>query len=333
MPYEKLRDVFEKKQQGVFLPYEEFQKLWRAAEDRPMDVSEAPFDYLISIARFEGKVKEELATVRLELTIDILGRGWVQVPLGLGEAGVSQAQFIEPKDTKVKPLLRVADGQYVLVTRGKGRYVVALELVRQLKTQPGLHVLDYRIPSAAVTTLELVIPEENLKVDVEPMLAAATSQVEVEGAKATRLQAFLGSAKEVRLSWKPKTEAAPELKPVIVCEQFQHIEIAEALINYEVKMDYSIHRGGVDAFTIQLPGAFRITDVSGANIAKWEIETPAEAAGRQARQLAKVKLFSLVKDRYALTVLGQVRLTEACPPVPRFRKQKVETPLRQALQT
>ncbi|MHC4483367.1 MAG: hypothetical protein ACYSW4_07435, partial [Planctomycetota bacterium] len=316
VPYEKLKGVFEKEQQGVFLPFKEFEKLWRAAQGKPVDVSEAPFEYLISTARFKGKVKDELATLRLELTIDILAKGWVEVPIGLGEVGVSQAEFIKPKNTKIKPLLRVVDGQYILMVKGKGRYVVALDFVRQLKTKPGLHVLNYRMPSASITMLELLIPEENLKVDVEPMLAATTLQVEAEGVKATRLQAFLGSANQVRLSWKPKTEAAPELKPVVVCEQFQHINVAEALISYEVKLSYTIRRGGVDSFIVQLPGQFRITDVSGANIAKWDMETTAGTPGPQARQVVKVKLFSPAKDKYTLKVKMERFLQEAQTEIP-----------------
>ena len=31
VPYEKLREVFEKPGRGVFLSYEEFQKLWKSA--------------------------------------------------------------------------------------------------------------------------------------------------------------------------------------------------------------------------------------------------------------------------------------------------------------
>jgi hypothetical protein len=308
VPYDKLKGVFEKEQQGVFLSYKEFQRLWRAAQDKPAAVSEAPFEYLISTARFRGDVKEEIATLRLELTLDILNDGWVQVPLGLGEVAVSEATLLETENAKVVPLLRVADGEYIFVTKGKGRYVLALDFVRQLEIQPGLAVLKYRIPSAAITTLELLIPQENLKVDVQPMLAATTSQVEAGDAKVTRLQAFLGSAKDIRLSWKPRTEAAVELEPAIICEQFQHINVAEALISHEVTLDYSIHRGGVDSFTVQLPGEFRVTDVGGANIAKWNIEASDEPTGGQ---MLEVRLFSAAKDKYTLTVKMERFLQEA----------------------
>ena len=308
VPYKELKSVFEKEQQGVFLPYKEFQRLWRTAQGKPEVVSEAPFEYLISTARFRGDVKEEIATLRLELTIDILNDGWVQVPLGLGEVAVSEATILKTENTKIVPLLRVVKGEYIFVTKGKGRYVLALDFVRQLETQPGLAVLQYRVPSAAITTLELLIPEENLKVDVQPMLAATTSQVEVKGAKATRLQAFLGSAKNISLSWKPKTEAAAELEPVIICEQFQHINIAEALISHEVTLNYNIHRGGIDSFTVQLPSEYRVTNVDGVNIAKWDIEISDQATDRQ---LLKVKLFSAAEEKYALTVKMERFLQEA----------------------
>jgi len=312
VPYKELKGVFEKEAQGVFLPYKDFQKLWRAAQGKPADVSEAPFQYLISTARFQGKVKQELATFNLELTIDILADGWIEVPISLGEVAVSAATLTASPAGKSVPLLRVVNGQYVFVTKGKGRYVLAVDFVRQLETQPGLAVLKYRIPSAAITTLELLIPEENLKVDVQPMLAATTSQVEIEATKSTRLQAFLGSATEVTLSWKPKTEAAAELETVVISDQFQHIHIAEALISQEVSLNYSIHRGGIDSFKIRLPGQFRLTDVTGANIAKWDVNSPAPAAAdssrrrpepeRDAWQELQVKLFSPAKDKYALTV-------------------------------
>jgi hypothetical protein len=302
VPYDKLKEVFESEQQGVFLPYKDFQKLWQAAQGKPKDVSEAPFEYLVSTARFKGQISDELAEMTLELTVDILGEGWVDVPIGLGEVGVANVQFIEPAENKIKPLLRVVDGRYILTTKGKGRYVMALDFVRQLEVKPGLNVVAFKIPRAAVTTLELMIPEENLKVDVEPMLAATTSQVEAGQKKLTRLKAFLGSAGQVKLSWKPKTEAAAELEPVLICEQMQHINITEALVNYQIKLDYTIRRGGVDSFTVKLPGGFRVTDVSGANISKWDITTAGAEPIAQAVQVLEVKLFSPAKDKYTLTL-------------------------------
>jgi len=306
VPYKELALVFEKEHQGVFLPYQEFERLWRAAQGAPAVVGQAPFKYLISTARFTGHVADELAVLRLELTIDVLADEWIEMPIGLADVGVSKASLSTADSNAVAPLLRVVNGQYMLVTKGRGRHTLAVDFVRQLGIQPGLAVLKYRIPTAAITTLELVIPEENLKVDVAPMLAAGTTQVTIDDQAATRVQAFLGSAQEVTLSWKPKTEAAVELEPVLICEQLQHIDVTEALIAYSIQLDYSIRRGGVDVFSVQLPAGFRVTDVGGANIAKWDV-----AADPNARPSLKVGLFAPARDAYRLTIRMERFLQES----------------------
>lgn len=310
VPYEKLKGVFETEKQGVFLPYEEFRRLWREARRAPAEVVEAPTPYLVSTSRFTGKVDAELASMQLELTVDVLADGWVEVPIGLADVAVAAVRFVGPGGKPAKgpePLLRVVKGRYVLLTRGKGRRVLVVEFVRQLVTKPGLNVLGFQIPASAITTFELTIPEENMKVDVEPMLAASTEQVAQAGKKATRLRAFLGSARTVKLSWKPKTQAAADLAPVVISDQQQHIDVGEALISHEVKFTYDIRRRGVDSFTIQLPGGFRVTSVEGSNIARWDID--AGAPGRA--QELRVRLFSPVKDSYALTVKMELFLKEA----------------------
>ncbi len=309
VPYEKLKGVFEADKQGVFLPYDEFQRLWRAAKQSPAAVREAPMPYLVSSAKFTGKVDAELARMQLELVVDILADGWVEVPIGLGDVAVSA---VSAGKAKTAPLLRVVGGQYVLLTRGKGRQTITVNFARQLTTKPGLNVLGFRIPPAAITTLELTIPDENMKVDVEPMLAATTDQVDVAGKKATRLQTFLGATSAVKLSWKPKTQAAADLAAVVICEQAQHINVAEALISHEIRFNYDIRRRGVDAFTVQLPGKFRVTAVDGANISKWDIA----AAGDGKTQALKVNLFSPAKGSYALTVRMELFLKDAEMKVP-----------------
>lgn len=303
VPYEQIRDIFEKTAQGVFLPYDEFQQLWRAAQGQPAGVAEAaPYPYLISTARFTGKIEGDLAALGLELTVDILADGWVQVPLGLKEVAVSQAEFLESGSDQSKPLLRVVDGQYLLMCREPGRYVLSVDFKRQLETQPGLHVLHYQLPGATITTLDMLIPEENMNVDVKPMVAASTSQIEFKGEKATRLQAFLGNVPDVHLSWKPRTETAEGLEPVLLCEQFQYIHVGEALLRYEVDLNYTIRRSGVKSFSVQLPGGFRVTEVEGTNIAKWDIENNTADRSEETGQLLQVRLYSAAKTQYALKV-------------------------------
>ena len=322
VPYEKLKDIFESEKQGVFLPYADFQRLWAAARGAPAGAIESPLGYLISTARFSGKISGKLAEMNLLLTVDIMNDRWTEVPIALGQVAVAKAAFKTAPEAQAKPLLRVVNGKYRLLVKGKGRWVVSIDFVRQLVTKPGQNVLEYQMPAAAISTLELLIPEENMKVDVEPMLAAATSQVAApDKTKSTRLKAFLGSSDKVKLSWRPRTQAAAGLAPVVICSQLQHINVAEALITYDVKFNYDIRRRGVDSFTIQLPDKFRVTGVDGANISKWDIVAP-DGAGAAAPpvQVLNVKLYSEAKGAYSLAVkmerfLKDATLTQALTPI------------------
>ena len=320
IPYDKLKDVFESEKQGVFLPYADFQRLWSAARGKPAAVADSPMGYLVSTARFSGKVSGKLAEMNLLLTVDIMGDKWTEVPIALGQVAVAATSFKSGPNAKSKPLLRVVNGKYSLLVKGKGRWVVSIDFVRQLLTKPGQNVLEYRIPRAAISTLELLIPEENMKVDVEPMLAAATSQVTApDKTKSTKLKAFLGSADKVKLSWRPRTQAAAGLTPVVICSQLQHIHVAEALITHDVTFSYDIRRRGVDSFSIQLPAEFRVTAVDGANISKWDIVAPAKAPGPKV-QILNVKLYSQAKGAYSLSVkmerfLKDANLTQPLAPI------------------
>ena len=307
VPYEDLQKVFETEQQGVFLPYQEFQRLWRIAMGTPAGVQELPSPYLISTARITGRIDGEVGRMQLELTIDILADGWLEIPIGLTNVAVAQVSFDQQNAAGPKPLLRVVNGQYTLVAKGQGRRTLKVDFLRQLTSEPGLKILSHGTPPAAITTFELLIPQENLKVDVEPMLAATTTQVTIDGKKATKLQAFLGSAEKVKLSWKPQTQAAADLDPVVIAAQLQHIHVGEALINYDVNFDFDIRRRGVDSFAINLPADFRVISVDGPNISKWDLLTEAASGGRAATakpamQILEVKLFSPAKDSYSLKI-------------------------------
>ncbi len=317
VPYEDLDKVFRSEKQGVFLPYEDFQKLWKAAQASPAGVESAPADYLISTARFTGRVGEKLARMDLELTVDILSDGWVQVPLNLraetadarpgaksqdgGQLAISEARFVGG-DPDRKPLLRLIHGQYHLLARGKGRRVLQVEFVCRLSVSPGRNVLSLPVSPATISTLELLIPEQNVQVQIDPILAATTSTVQVEGAEMTRLQAFLGGRDEkIRLTWQPRTQAAEQLAAVVIAEQIQHIHVGEALIGYDVTFNYDIRRQGVDRFDIQLPGSFRVISVDGNNLGSWDLQKAGDGQPAGPQTLT-VRLHSPAKGAYRLRV-------------------------------
>src|SRR5688572_3395793 len=79
VPFEDLRKVFEKEGQGVFVPWKEFQELWRKAMDRP-DV--APPVSGVTAARYEGRVEGDLAILEANLDVASASDGETLIPVG-----------------------------------------------------------------------------------------------------------------------------------------------------------------------------------------------------------------------------------------------------------
>ena len=93
IPYDKLRQVFEKHGRGVFLPYEEFEQLWQAAQDknRPAARPRPPVGAVITEIENEATVAKDVVRVKATVKIDLLAEGWHEIPLRLADAAITSA--------------------------------------------------------------------------------------------------------------------------------------------------------------------------------------------------------------------------------------------------
>jgi hypothetical protein len=95
IPYTKLRETFEKEGRGVFLPYDKFQELWRAARAATTKPPEhlPPVGALITAIESQATVERDVLRVDAKLQIELLTPGWHKVPLRLGDAALLAAQI------------------------------------------------------------------------------------------------------------------------------------------------------------------------------------------------------------------------------------------------
>ena len=86
IPYDKLRQVFERHGRGVFLPYEEFEALWRAAQEktRPAAGVRPPVGAVITEIENEATVAKDVVRVKATVKIDLLVEGWHEIPAAAG---------------------------------------------------------------------------------------------------------------------------------------------------------------------------------------------------------------------------------------------------------
>src|SRR5258705_3216519 len=90
IPFEDLRKVFEKEGQGVFVPWKEFQDLWRRAMDRPESATNVSG---VTSAKYEGRGEGDLAILEAGLDIAAASDGESAVAVGRGAPALAAARL------------------------------------------------------------------------------------------------------------------------------------------------------------------------------------------------------------------------------------------------
>ncbi|MFZ5830298.1 MAG: hypothetical protein ACOY3P_09420, partial [Planctomycetota bacterium] len=174
IPYDKLRQVFEKHGRGVFLPYQQFEELWQTARDHVTREAEAvpPYRTLITQMESEATVEKDVVRVRSTVFIEVLAKGWNEVPLRLSDAAITSAT-IGGKPARI--LGKPGEGYRLLIQKvGKEPEQIKLELefAKAITRSPGQNSVSFETPQAAVSRWKVVIPQSGVKVNVHPMIAA-----------------------------------------------------------------------------------------------------------------------------------------------------------------
>lgn len=315
IPFAKLRDVFEREGRGVFLPYSEFQKLWDAAREKPPAPDKGPpVGALITQADNEAVVETDVVRVSARLTVELLKKGWLQIPLRLSGVALQSAS-IDGEPARVLP---AAGGGYELLLlndQAEPRSVeLHLEYAKAISKAPGKNSVAFEAPQAPVNRWRIRIAERGVKINVQPLIAASEShdasssrqQSDQRAADAptensrdrssenppqpadrpeeTVVLALVGAAPEVRIDWTPKAEGAAGMSALVSVQATQEVFIGEGTLRTRTQLRYDISRSALEELTVDVPSDFKIVNVFDANLRKWQV-SPADGAQRITAEL------------------------------------------------
>ncbi|MCK6481545.1 MAG: hypothetical protein L6R43_15820, partial [Planctomycetes bacterium] len=286
IPFEDLKRVFEKEGQGVFVPYAEFQELWRRAMDRD-GAAKPPSG--VATALYEGRVEGDIAL--LEATLEVLcpSDAETAVPVGLAGAVLGDATL----DGKPAVLLAEKGGHRVLV-RGKGTHTLRATLVAAVRPKDGDRTVSFPSAGAPVSRLSFAVPGEGVKVVVEPNLATTRTD---GGSGVTRVMAYVGAAPAVTLTWRPRPAERTGAEAVLQASSEVLHRVGEQTLETRAVARFSVLRGGLRTFRARFPAGERVLQVEGAGIRDWsEVE---EGGVREVR----VDLHNEVEGAFELRLL------------------------------
>jgi hypothetical protein len=321
VPYEKLREVFEKEGRGVFLPYDKFQKLWEAArrQTAPAEEEGPPVGAVIAQAESEATVERDVVSVVARLKIEVLAEGWHEVPIRLADAAIRSATT-GGETARIVP----GEGGYKLLikneTKDAQEMEFRLEYVKAFTKTPGQNSVSFQAPQAPVNRWTIRIPEAGVKVNISPMIAATEVPAEAEDdpadaaeeeaddedapadapaddpAKETVVLAFVGAAPEVRIDWTPKSEGATGLAALATVKSEQEVRIDEGVMRTHARLVYDISRADLPRLSIEIPADQKVVNVFDPNVRQWDVKVDGD------RQTIDVQLFEPTRGTQKLTV-------------------------------
>jgi hypothetical protein len=289
LPYKNLKDVFEKHGSTVFMPYAEYVKRWQQGDQQPQkNIVEA----VVTESHYTATVDRSLLRIKASLTVQVLGKPWVEVPIQFGNAAVGKLTVEDGKQVLLKG---TGNGTYSLLFGQAGEHTVEIELAASIQSSPDGRKVEFNVPAVGVTTFELAIPEADHTVELLPHLIALPVDV---AAGETRVKANLGATTKISASWHPRTSQKPDMDLLAAVTNYQKVTLRDGLVHTDAWLNYEILRGEMTALSIAVPVGQRILGVTSSNakIRGW-LAKPSEQ-----RQTVEVEFLSPVTGKVSIEI-------------------------------
>lgn len=303
VPYTKLRAIFEKEGRGVFVPYDKFQELWQAARKatEKVDDDAPPFGAILTEIDNEATVEGDVLVVRAKAAIEVIREGWHEIPLRLQDAALRSAKLGDAPARIIS-----TDHGHALLVEKKGkepqRLELKLEYAKAYTKSPGSNRVSLAAPQAPVNRWKVRVPDANVKINVQPMLAATKPagddpEAKFDPAKETLVLAFVGAAGEVKIDWTAKAEGAAGLEALVNVKTQQTVAIEEGVVRVRATLNFEISRAELKQITLESPAGYEIKGVYDANVKGIEVKK-----GAGGLQTTTVALHQPIQGAQALVV-------------------------------
>ncbi len=261
VPFDDLPVILGGANQRVFLTRAEFQELEALARKKP--ATAAPIAALPLNSRYVIEVKDQLATIRGELQLDVLNPGLQTIPLPMSGVQLRSARL----DDQPAPVGRDEAGNVVLFVQGEGRHQLQLELLSPITISAAQQSLGLQLPQAASSRLLVNVPGN---VEIKSGATVVQRQFD-EPTNITRFELVTGRG-PLALVMSLNNRRLRDDRVVVA----RGVYVSEVTTTYErlhATISLDVLHGAVDQFLLDVPEGFQITDVSSPLMSQWVIRS------------------------------------------------------------
>lgn len=259
---------------GVVVPWEDFKKILADLQrpiPRPDVKPPVAFALTGCTATADVDATEQRARVVLELGVQVLeDQEWVAVPLLADGIALASATM----DGEPARLFRNG-GMHTVALRGAGRHLFVLEYLAPVQDVRGTRTARLRFPAAPVVSLDMVLPSSDIDVQVDGAVIRAITRT----ATTTRVAAALARAGDTTVSWFPRIESDTSDSKVFG-ELATLLSVGEGVARGSSTATFTIHGGGSDRFTLEIPADLTVLGVDVHGLRSWQVSDP-DTSGRR----------------------------------------------------
>lgn len=321
VPFDKIRDKFEQSGRGVFIPFEQFDALWKAAQAKagPEPPVEAPSAYTLVSSSSTAKLRGRFVEVESEVVIDFLREGWHEVPLSLGGCSLLDARWerVEGQASESARVTQVADGGFVLLhqsPQARDRRTLTLSYVKAIQEGGGENQVGWTVPQTAINRWVVSIDQTDVDIEVTPavLIRGQANAAVTEGGAVTEspsggpessespaagstVTALLGNAKSIDIRWTPRSVGAEGLAALMTADVRGAISIQKDLVRAQYVVGLEIQRAPVDRVDLELTPGVRVVNVLSESLKRWQVD--------ESQNLVRLELFEPMQGKLQLDMV------------------------------
>ena len=248
---------------------------------------EPPFKAVITEIDSEAQVRDDVLHVTATLKIDLLGQGWIEVPLRLGDAALLSATV---GDQPARVVTDEQGGHKLLWNRTEADRPDSAQAAIRAEHHEGTCAEFRRIPGTAGAGESLA--DSRAAGRRESKRASAAGGHGSAGRRGTRgragapdtggaqpaspaetvVLAFLGAAPSVASIGRRGPKARPDWMHWSACRPNRRSRSTKGSRHMRVRLNYQISRAELAELKIEVPGDQKVVNVADANLRQWNVE-------------------------------------------------------------
>lgn len=284
----------------VFLPYDEFLKLWNDAYPDRRIKRPAGLEGLIAGAAYAAELvpAEKARDARIRVTGRIVAVSFrdhqVKLQLPLGQVSLNSVQLNGQEAALFSGEGGEGAGLFVLLEKPGTRVLdVQFDVPAELQGPAGQFELPLAPVPAGRLTFALPVPDVSVRVSGAGLLPAAqapddrTAEIgirpgsEIPFRRRTEngrqfVEAAVDRGGRIRVSWRPE-EMRGVTEDLVQAEAVHALDIGDDGIHLRSRLDFRVRQGKLTELGFGLPADLRLQRISGPDVGGWELAGSGEA--------------------------------------------------------